>query len=58
MVFIIKVNIVLGMTFNLIAVLAGGGGYLSPIAGAVVHNIGSVLVVLSSASIAIRHKAD
>jgi Cd2+/Zn2+-exporting ATPase len=52
MVFIIKVNIVLGMTFNLIAVLAGGGGYLSPIAGAVVHNIGSVLVVLSSASIA------
>jgi Cd2+/Zn2+-exporting ATPase len=52
MVFTIKVNIVLGLSFNLIAVLAGGGGYLSPITGAVVHNIGSVLVVLSSAGIA------
>jgi Zn2+/Cd2+-exporting ATPase len=52
MVFTIKVNIVLGMTFNLIAVLAGGGGYLSPMAGAVVHNIGSIFVVLSSARIA------
>jgi Zn2+/Cd2+-exporting ATPase len=52
MVFIIKLNIILGLTFNLIAVLAGGGGYLSPITGAVVHNVGSVLVVLSSASIA------
>ena len=28
------------------------GGLLTPIMGAVVHNIGSVLVVLSSASIA------
>ena len=52
MVFTIKINIVLGMTFNLIAVLAGGSGYLSPITGAIVHNVGSVLVVLSSASIA------
>jgi Cd2+/Zn2+-exporting ATPase len=31
--------------------LAGAGGLISPIMGAVVHNIGSVLVVLSSASI-------
>jgi Cd2+/Zn2+-exporting ATPase len=31
--------------------LASGGGILSPIMGALVHNIGSVLVVLSSASI-------
>jgi Zn2+/Cd2+-exporting ATPase len=52
MVLTIKVNIVLGLTFNLIAVLAGGSGYLSPITGAVVHNVGSVLVVFSSASIA------
>jgi Zn2+/Cd2+-exporting ATPase len=52
MVFIVKVNIVLGMTFNLIAMLADGGGYLSPFAEAVVHNICSVLVVLSLASIA------
>jgi len=52
MVFTIKVNIVLGLTFNLIAVLAGGSGYLSPITGAIVHNVGSVLVVFSSAGIA------
>ncbi|HOX38352.1 MAG TPA: cation-translocating P-type ATPase [Candidatus Brocadiia bacterium] len=48
---IIKVNIAFGMVFNAFAVIAGGAGYLSPIMGAVVHNIGSVLVVLSSASI-------
>jgi len=49
---IIKWNIAFGMVFNAIAVLASGGGILSPIMGAVVHNIGSVLVVLSSASLA------
>ena len=47
----IKWNIFFGLAFNLIAVVAGGGGWLSPIMGAVVHNVGSVLVVLSSASI-------
>ncbi len=47
----IKWNIFFGLAFNLIAVLAGGGGWLSPIMGAVVHNVGSVVVVLSSASI-------
>ena len=47
----IKWNIVFGLVFNAIAVLASGGGILSPIMGALVHNIGSVLVVLSSASI-------
>jgi Cd2+/Zn2+-exporting ATPase len=48
----IKWNIVFGMVFNAVAVLASGGGILTPIMGAVVHNVGSVLVVLSSASIA------
>lgn len=52
MVTTIKWNIFFGLAFNLVAVLAGGSGLLSPIMGAVVHNIGSVLVVLSSASIA------
>lgn len=52
MVLIIKINIVIGLAFNLAAVIAGGSGYLSPIMGAVVHNIGSVVVVLTSASIA------
>jgi len=51
MLFIIKINIAFGLVFNLVAVLASGGGFLTPIMGAVVHNTGSVLVVLSSASI-------
>ncbi len=49
---IIKFNIAFGLIFNAAAVLASGGGFLSPIMGAVVHNIGSVIVVLCSASIA------
>ncbi|GAB6095228.1 heavy metal translocating P-type ATPase [Desulfatiferula olefinivorans] len=51
MLFIIKLNIAFGLVFNLVSVLAGAGGVITPIMGAVVHNIGSVLVVLSSASI-------
>jgi Cd2+/Zn2+-exporting ATPase len=50
---VIKFNIAFGMTFNAGAVLMSGAGLLSPIAGALVHNIGSVLVVLSSASMAL-----
>lgn len=49
---IIKWNIAFGMLFNLVAVIAGGAGVLTPIMGAVVHNVGSIFVVLSSASIA------
>lgn len=49
---VIKWNIAFGLCFNLAAVLASGSGWLSPIMGALVHNIGSVLVVLSSASLA------
>ena len=49
---IIKWNIAFGMVFNLAAVLASGTGLLNPITGAIVHNIGSVLVVISSASMA------
>ena len=50
---IIKVNIVFGLTFNAIAVIAGGMGWLTPIMAAITHNIGSVLVVMASASLAI-----
>jgi len=45
---IIKINIAFGLIFNTAAVLASGAGFLSPIMGAVVHNIGSVIVVLCS----------
>ena len=50
---IIKVNIVFGLVFNDAAVFAGGMGWLTPIMAAIVHNIGSVLVVMASASLAI-----
>jgi Cd2+/Zn2+-exporting ATPase len=53
----IKWNIAFGMIFNAVAVLASGGGLLSPIMGAIVHNIGSVIVVVSSASIAFASEA-
>jgi Cd2+/Zn2+-exporting ATPase len=48
----IQWNIAIGMAFNVLAVLAGGAGLFSPIVGAIVHNVGSVVVVLSSASLA------
>ncbi|MFP4307588.1 MAG: heavy metal translocating P-type ATPase [Desulfococcaceae bacterium] len=48
----IRWNIAFGLAFNLIAVIAGGTGIISPILGAVVHNVGSVIVVISSAGIA------
>ena len=50
---IIKINIVFGLAFNAFAVLASGLGWLTPIMAAIVHNVGSVLVVFASASLAI-----
>jgi Cd2+/Zn2+-exporting ATPase len=54
----IQWNIAFGMMFNALAVLASGGGLLSPIMGAVVHNVGSVIVVISSASIAFASEGN
>jgi Cd2+/Zn2+-exporting ATPase len=50
---IIKINIVFGLAFNAAAVLASGMGLLTPIMAAIVHNVGSVLVVFASASLVI-----
>lgn len=50
---IIKVNIAFGLAFNAVAVAASASGALTPIAGAVVHNFGSILVVLIAASLAL-----
>lgn len=47
----IKTNIWLSFSINCIAVLAGAAGLLTPIWGAVTHNIGSILVVGLAASI-------
>lgn len=58
MLLVIKANIVFGLLFNLLAVVAGATGLITPIMGAVVHNIGSVLVVLSSASLALMQERN
>lgn len=50
---IIKINIAFGLAFNAAAVVAGGMGWLTPIMAAVTHNVGSVLVVFASASLAV-----
>lgn len=45
----IKLNITLGMLINLVAVVLSVLGILTPVSGALVHNAGSVLVVLNAA---------
>ncbi len=45
----IKFNITLSMVINFIAILLSVAGVLNPITGALVHNAGSVLVVLNAA---------
>lgn len=50
---IIKINIAFGIAFNALAVIAGGMGWLNPIMAAIVHNVGSVLVVMTAASLAL-----
>lgn len=47
----IKINILISLLINLLAIAAGSMGLLTPILGAISHNIGSILVVLLSASI-------
>ena len=48
---IIRISIAISFLINLLAVAAGSLGLLTPIMGAVIHNIGSILVVMLAASI-------
>ena len=48
----INANIAISLAINLVAICLGAVGLLSPIMGAVAHNIGSILVVLLSSTIA------
>ncbi len=45
----IKVNITLSMAINFVAIAMSFLGWLNPVTGALVHNAGSVLVVLNAA---------
>ncbi len=42
-------NIFFALAFNLLALAASGAGLLTPITGAITHNIGSVIVIANSA---------
>ena len=46
---LIKVNISISMTINAVAIVCSMLGLLGPVTGALVHNVGSVLVVLNGA---------
>lgn len=45
----IKFNIIAAMVINIIAIILSVIGLLNPVTGALVHNVGSVLVVLNAA---------
>ena len=46
---VIKVNLTISMTLNFVAIALAMTGILNPVAGALVHNAGSVFVIIHSA---------
>ncbi|MES9994517.1 heavy metal translocating P-type ATPase [Desulfovibrio aminophilus] len=50
---IIRLNIALAVSFNALAILGGGWGLLTPVWASLAHNLGSIVVVLLSASLAL-----
>lgn len=44
----IKINLIFSLTLNFIAILLAVTGYLGPVVGALVHNGGSIIVILNS----------
>ena len=45
----IKINLTFSMALNFIAIILAMTGVLNPVVGALVHNAGSVLVIINSA---------
>lgn len=54
----IRWNLVLSMTLNFVAIALAIHGDLSPVVGALVHNAGSVLVILNSSLLLPWHGTD
>ena len=48
---IININIAFSLVLNILAMILAILGYLGPIEGALLHNIGSVIVIINSASL-------
>ena len=46
---VIKCNLTFSMTLNFVAIVLAATGVLNPVVGALVHNAGSVLVIINSA---------
>ena len=44
----IKINLTFSMTLNFVAIILAITGILNPVIGALVHNAGSVLVIINS----------
>lgn len=44
----ININIIISLSLNFVAIILAMLGILDPITGALVHNVGSVLVVIYS----------
>lgn len=49
MMFAIRCNLTFSMTLNFIAIVLAITGILNPVAGALIHNSGSVFVIINSA---------
>ena len=45
----IRLNLIFSMSLNFIAIILAIAGILNPVVGALVHNAGSVLVIINSA---------
>lgn len=45
----IKLNLTLSMLLNFVAIILAVTGVLDPVLGALVHNVGSVVVIINSA---------
>ncbi|MCD8569239.1 MAG: hypothetical protein LRY50_13310 [Geovibrio sp.] len=45
----ININITLSLVLNFAAIFMAMGGLLNPVMGALVHNLGSVAVIINSA---------
>jgi P-type E1-E2 ATPase len=52
----IKLNLTFSMTLNFLAIILAITGILNPVVGALVHNAGSVLVILNSARLTFAGK--
>lgn len=53
----VKTNIIMSMIINITAVILSAAGILTPVTGALWHNIGSVFVVVNAALL-LRYKDE